>query len=94
MKSRALMPCNALVANPRAQISPANLYDVLDDDWVIPCLDGTSDNTNQSQAFNQAPLVKMRPPQQKQYPSWAASLYKGTQAGAREKKDRSKYTHT
>ena len=86
------MPFHALVANPRAQISPATLNDVLDDDWVIPCLDGTSDNTKQSQAFDQAPLVKMRPPQQKQNPSWASSLYKGTQAGARERGDRSKYT--
>ena len=48
MKSKALMPFHALVANPRAQINPAALYDVLDDDWVIPYLDGTSDNTKQS----------------------------------------------
>ena len=77
------MPYTALMNDLRAQINPATLYDVLDDDWVIPCLDGTSDNTKQSQAFDQAPLVKMRPPQQKQNPSWASSLYKGTQAGAR-----------
>ena len=64
MKSRALMPCNALVANPRAEIDPAALSDMLNSDWVIPCLDGTSDNTKQAQAFDQAPLVKMRPPQQ------------------------------
>ena len=78
-----MMPCNALMANPRADIDPAALSDMLDDEWVIPCLDGTSDNTNQSQALDQTPLVKMRPPQQKQNHSWAASLYKGTQAGAR-----------
>ena len=63
MKSKALMPFHALVANPRAQINPAALYDVLDDDWVIPCLDGTSDNTKQSEALNQTPMVKIRPPQ-------------------------------
>ena len=64
MKSRVVMPCTALMDDLRAQINPATLNDVLDDDWVIPCLDGTSDNTNQAQAFDQAPLVKMRPLQQ------------------------------
>lgn len=63
MKSRALMPCNALVANPRAEINPAALSDMLDDEWVIPCLDGISDNTKQSEALNQTPMVKIRPPQ-------------------------------
>ena len=50
------------MANPRAEIDTKNLNDMLKDDWVIPCLDGTSDSMNQPQAFDQTPRVKMRPP--------------------------------
>lgn len=57
------MPCKALIDDPKAQINPAISDDVLNDDWVIPCLDGTSDSTKQAQAFDQIPLVKMKPPQ-------------------------------
>ena len=40
-----------------------NSNDMLNDDWVIPCLDGTTDDMKQPQAFDQASKVNMRPPQ-------------------------------
>ena len=46
------MPCNALMANPKAEIDPSTLNDMLNDDWVILCLDGTTDDMKQPQAFD------------------------------------------